>query len=260
MNILVLFDGAGLARLGLEQAGHNCIGIELDPIKHHFSKMVGHGNCKLGDVRFDSADLMNNWADAIWASPPCARRSTAIKDLTKSGGYRNPKYQRDYLKWCIDQAFLFGALKGTHKPFWIENVTTMGGKKDGWGQVWNAAQFGVPQNRNRVIGGHYRYPRVRMPYKRAVPDYCPCISATEYKGCATDRLRASRFYGRRLTYWECAMHQSFDIPKGWLAVPDWYLPDGLAKNRLIQWERRIYEAIGDGVPPPMSRAFGEVYA
>lgn len=31
MRIAVLFDGAGLARLGLEQAGHDCTGYELDP-------------------------------------------------------------------------------------------------------------------------------------------------------------------------------------------------------------------------------------
>ena len=35
MNIAVLFDGAGLARLGLEQAGHTCIGIELDPFRQN---------------------------------------------------------------------------------------------------------------------------------------------------------------------------------------------------------------------------------
>ena len=27
MRIAVLFDGAGLARLGLEQAGHTCVGF-----------------------------------------------------------------------------------------------------------------------------------------------------------------------------------------------------------------------------------------
>ncbi len=47
MNIAVLFDGAGLARLGLEQAGHTCTGIELDPLKHMLSKRqrVVAGDC-----------------------------------------------------------------------------------------------------------------------------------------------------------------------------------------------------------------------
>ena len=51
MKIAVLFDGAGLARLGLEQAGHDCIGFELDPWKHYLSTWVGSGNCVLADAR-----------------------------------------------------------------------------------------------------------------------------------------------------------------------------------------------------------------
>jgi site-specific DNA-cytosine methylase len=51
LKIAVLFDGAGLARLGLEQAGHDCTGYEIDPAKHHLSRMVGSGNSVLADVR-----------------------------------------------------------------------------------------------------------------------------------------------------------------------------------------------------------------
>lgn len=50
MKIAVLFDGAGLARLGLELAGHECIGFELDPWKHHLGSMVGSGRCELADA------------------------------------------------------------------------------------------------------------------------------------------------------------------------------------------------------------------
>ena len=45
LMILVLFDGAGLARLGLERAGHTCVGVELDPCKHWLGQYVGSGNC-----------------------------------------------------------------------------------------------------------------------------------------------------------------------------------------------------------------------
>lgn len=247
MRILVLFDGAGLARLGLEQAGHDCTGVELDPIKHHFSRMVGSGNCVLADVeKFDATGY-----DAVWASPPCARRSTAIKDLTRKGGYRNPEFQKDYLDWCFHQPWADGTC-------WVENVTQQGSKGNDWGFTYNAAQFlkDPRQNRNRVIGGNHAIPHVFAPYRRWFPDLCPCISATEYKGCASDRLRASRFYGRKLTVQECAWHQGFTIPRGWYRTPDWYMSG--ARNRDIQWERCIYEAIGDGVPVYMAKAFGKV--
>lgn len=73
MNIAVLFDGAGLARLGLERAGHTCTGVELDPLKHHFSQFVGSGNCVLADaITFNVSGF-----DAVWASPPCQQRSSA---------------------------------------------------------------------------------------------------------------------------------------------------------------------------------------
>ena len=50
LNILVLYDGAGLARLGLEQAGHTCTGVELHPVKHEMSKFVGSGNSICANV------------------------------------------------------------------------------------------------------------------------------------------------------------------------------------------------------------------
>lgn len=64
LKIAVLFDGAGLARLGLEQAGHECTGFELNPVAHHLSKFVGSGNCVLADVRNVNLDEF----DAVWVS------------------------------------------------------------------------------------------------------------------------------------------------------------------------------------------------
>jgi site-specific DNA-cytosine methylase len=234
MKIAVLFDGAGLARLGLERAGHDCVGFELDPNKHELSKTVGSGNSILADVR--DVDLSS--FDAVWASPPCQSRSTA-----RTQGAPTSDFADDLLQWSLDLP---------HDILWVENVTVQH-KDNDWGTVWNAAQF-LPtpiQNRNRVIGGTYELPHVYHEYKRRFEGVCPTITASEYKGCATDKRRASRFYGRRLTIEECAFHQGFGIPNAWYNVPD-----GWTK---AQWYRNIYEAIGNGVPPYMSYAFGKVY-
>jgi len=248
MKIAVLFDGAGLARKGLEEAGHECVGVELDPRKHHLSKALGSGNSVLCGVKdFDLSGF-----DAVWASPPCSTRSSAIKDLTGNGGLRDPVYQQDHLGWSLS----------IQKPIlWVENVTIQGSKGNDWGTAYNAAQFTeVPiQNRNRIIGGSHPAPKVFRPYKRwAGHGICPCISATEWKGCATDRLRASRFYGRKLTIQECAHHMGLVIPPSWFDIPDWFLPDVKQKSRAVHWGRNLYEAIGNGVPVYMARAFGEV--
>ena len=234
MRIAVLFDGAGLSRLGLEQAGHTCIGVELDPHKHYLSSFVGNGECILADVReFDLAGF-----DAVWASPPCQQRSQA-----RTQGAPRSIYADDLVDWAL-------AIKTP--VLWVENVVSSG---DQFGALYNAAQFHEPplQIRNRVIGGRYQAPEVLRAYTRAVKGVCPAITATEYRGCASDKRRASRFYGRRLTLEECAYHQGFTIPPEWGTPPSWF------KGTSTAWRNQQYEAIGNGVPVYMARAFGEVY-
>lgn len=234
MKIAVLFDGSGLARLGLERAGHECIGVELDPWKHHLSKYVGSGNVILGDAT--KLDLSG--FDAVWASPPCQVHSPA-----RTQGEPSSEYSVDYLEWSLNLP---------HDVLWVENVPYLN-KKIHWGTVYNAAQFVLEpvQNRNRVVGGRYVEPQIFRPYKKIYKNICPCITASEYKGCATDQRRASRFYGRRLTIEECAYHQGFEIPKEWYDIPE-----GFTK---AAWYRQIYEALGNGVFVPMAEAFGRAY-
>lgn len=235
MKIAVLFDGAGLARLGLEQAGHECVGVELDPYKHHLSKLVGSGNSVLADVLTFSLEGF----DAVWASPPCQFRAAG-----RTQGLPVSPYATDLLDWSLS---LISPI------LWVENVTTQHSSGNTWGKLWNAAQFTNPpiQNRNRVIGGNYIDPVVYFPYRRAFEGVCPTVTATEWKGCATDARRASRWYFRKLTIQECAYHQGFEIPEAW-----WEIPVGFTK---AGWHRNIYEAIGNGVPVYMARAFGAVY-
>ncbi len=234
MRIAVLFDGAGLARQGLELAGHICTGVELDPHKHYLSSFVGSGSCVLADVRsFDLAGF-----DAVWASPPCQQRSQA-----RTQGAPKSAYAEDLVDWAL----------GLDVPIlWVENVLVFG---DQFGTVYNAAQFHEPplQIRNRVIGGRHLPPAVLRSYARALKGVCPAITATEYRGCASDRRRASRFYGRVLTLTECAYHQGFSIPKEWAIPPPWFAGTAIA------WRNQQYEAIGNGVPVYMAQAFGKAY-
>jgi len=234
MKIAVLFDGAGLARLGLEQAGHTCIGVELDPIKHHLSLFVGSGNSLLADAK----DFTLEGFDAVWASPPCQQRSQA-----RTQGAPKSAYAEDLVEW---------SLAISTDVLWVENVLAA---LPHFGALYNAAQFlEVPiQCRNRIMGGRYRPPGVFRPYQRAPSGVCPAITATEYRGCASDHRRASRFYGRRLTLEECAYHQGFSIPPEWSSVPPWF--NGTA----VAWRNQLYEAVGNGVPVYMAKAFGEAY-
>lgn len=240
LKIAVLFDGAGLSRLGLEQAGHECTGFELNPIAHHFSKFVGSGNCVLSDVR----DVDLSKFDAIWASPPCQQRSSA-----RTQGKAIGEYCEDLLEWSLNLKKQF-----PDKIIWVENVAVQGKKGNDWGKVYNAAQFlnDPIQNRNRIIGGKYPEPEIFREYQKTFKGVCPCITATEYKGCGSDTRRASRFYGRRLTIDECAFHQGFKIPKEWMEKKKEYSES--------KWKEEIYRCIGNGVPVYMAKAFGEAAA
>lgn len=245
MKLAVLFDGAGLARLGLEQAGHECVGVEIDPVKHYLGTFVGSGKTILADVR----DINLSCFDGVWASPPCQTRSMA---KTQGSPNRVGLHSREYSE-RLSEDLVPWSLSLDHEVLWVENVLTASERP--FGKVWNAAQFLQEpiQNRNRVVGGRYLDPEVFRAYCRAFRGICPTVTATEYRGCATDRRRASRFYGRKLTLEECAYHQGFDIPEAWREPPSWF--NGTPR----QWLWHQYEAIGNGVPVYMAKAFGGAY-
>lgn len=241
MKIAVLFDGAGLARLGLERAGHECHGFELNPWKHYLSQFVGSGACTLADAR--DVDLSS--FDAVWASPPCQTHSIAATQGP-------PKAQVLPGETYSDGTLLAWSEALTSDILWVENVDWHATRHL---PIYNAAQFIDPpiQNRSRRIGGRYLPPTVLRPYRRAVPGICPTVTATEHRGCGSDKRRASRWYGRKLTVDECAYHQGFEIPDAWRKVPpNWPGTRGA-------WERNLYEAIGNGVPVYMAHAFGRAY-
>jgi site-specific DNA-cytosine methylase len=245
VRIAVLFDGAGLARLGLEQAGHDCTGYELDPYKHRLSQFIGSGNSTLADVR--KVDLSGY--DAVWASPPCQKRSQANNNLTTS-----QKEVQEVIYLGYDELLQF-SLNLPHEVLWVENVIEKQGDNT-WGNYYNAAQFqeNPIQLRNRIIGGRFIEPKVYRPYKRYYKDLkiCPAIMACQGQGGYSPKFkRAEGFYGRKMTLDECAYHMGFEIPKEWYDKPN-----GVSD---YEWKRILFEAIGNGVPAYMSRAFGEVY-
>jgi hypothetical protein len=232
MRIAVLFDGAGLARRGLENCGHDCVGVELDEWKCHLADLLCDGESHCMDAR----DFPLDDFDAVWASPPC--QSISICNT------RHAPSEDTLLQW---------ALALPHKVLWVENVLSF--TDNSWGTIYNAAQFTPEalQNRNRIIGGRYLPPRTFHPYKRRFPDAVPCITATEYKCNTKGNRRATRAFGRRLDLDEVAFYQGLDIPPEWFEVPySW--PESAAK-----WTHNLYQAIGNGVPVYMAQAFGEHY-
>jgi site-specific DNA-cytosine methylase len=263
VKIAVLFDGAGLARLGLEQAGHECIGFELDPWKHHLSKFVGSGN----SVQANVLDSDYSEFEAVWASPPCQKRSQANT---------NAETSREEVKELIYQGYddlLRFSLQLPHQVLWVENVIAKNGDNE-WGKRYNAAQFTEKplQLRNRIIGGRYLEPKVYRPYQFTYPklDICPAIMAAQGQGGYSPKFkRAEGYYGRKMTLDECAHHMGIDIPVEWHEIPDGFVGSvneekSRRKGREIRytksdWNVILFEALGNGVPVYMAKAFGERY-
>lgn len=266
MKIAVLFDGAGLARLGLEQAGHTCFGVELDPVAHHLGTFVGGANTYLCDVRDTLADHIIGECDAVWASPPCQELSSA-----RTQGPAQGNYSKNHLAWCLELKKQYPHLK----VLWVENIKSQKASENTWGTLWNAAQFAEKplQNRQRVIGGEYPSPETFRDFKSHYPhlNLCPCVTATEFKGCASDKRRASRYFGRRMLLEEVAYHmgmpnthgpcngfrgllnedKSYWVPSGWEIKPEWFEGTNTA------WRNAQYRGLGNGVPVWMAKAFGD---
>ena len=144
MKIAVLFDGVGMARLGLEQAGHDCTGFEINPLACYLGHYVGSGKV----IHTDALTVDLSDFDAVWASPPCQWRSVA-----RTNGLPQSQYagEQDLTKWSLNLP---------HEVLWVENVMVYGKGKNNWGTKYNASQFlkHPIQNRNRIVGGRYPTP------------------------------------------------------------------------------------------------------
>lgn len=246
LNILVLYDGAGLARLGLEQSGHTCTGVELHPIKHEMSQFVGSGNSILGDV-LDLPDSFYEPFDAIWSSPPCQSYSDQKTD-DKIGEYGNPE--------CLPHSLELME-RFPDKIIWIENVVSNYFKQ--YGTHYNAAQFlQVPlQRRRRLIAGNYKAPYVYRDFKydyKELQHVPPAVLAQEigfgglHKNQQNERRKFTRWYlrhmNRKPNVLDMATSQGFIIPDEWVDFS----------------EKQISQVIGNGVPTYMSKAFGDAYS
>ncbi len=250
LNILVLFDGAGLAMRGLLDAGHDCTGVELMPEKAHLSKLL-NPDAK-GHIVANVLDLDMTWIesfDAVWASPPCVKRSDVNTHDTEAEEYA---IYDELLQWSL-------ALP--NEILWVENVLSRYRYDNNFGEFWNAAQFleNPIQMRRRIIAGRYKRPYAFRAYQASYPnmDICPAIMASGRSAGYRPKFdRSQGWYGRKLSISEAAYHQGVTIPHS-ILQSWWYPMKGFSP---AQWRVNLYEAIGNGVPVYMARAFGEAYS
>ena len=152
-----LFCGAGGACLGLRQAGYRVIaGVDFDPLA--LATYAAAGGHAVQHMITEGAPVPPEWVepmtglDLLWASPPC-------QPWSRAGKMRGAEDERDAWPATIAAVALL-------KPRWFvaENVRGVEAHLDeyvlpalrrlgyvvGW-RCLNAADYGVPQTRQRVI-------------------------------------------------------------------------------------------------------------
>jgi DNA (cytosine-5)-methyltransferase 1 len=162
-----LFAGAGGLSLGFEQAGFDvAAAVEIDPVhcavhKYNFphTAIVPRSIAELtgADIRL-AAGLGRREIDCVFGGPPCQGFSMIGKRVLDDP--RN-SLVLDFVRIVAEldaKTFVFENVKGLtvgkHKAFLSELIAAFDAKGyeivSPW-QVLNAANFGVPQNRERLI-------------------------------------------------------------------------------------------------------------
>lgn len=191
MNIISLFCGCGGLDRGFQNAGFNTVWAnDNDPnIERTYRLNHPHTKLLIKDIsRIDSNDIPNQIFGLV-GGPPCQSWSAAGKGLGIED--KRGKLFYEYIRVLRDKQPLFflaenvsGMLTKRHKKSFDEILDLL--REAGYEvtvELVNAADYGVPQNRQRVIivgyrvdlGIRFALPPVQEPRPRVV-DYLGDIS------------------------------------------------------------------------------------
>ena len=173
MKFLDLFAGIGGFRLGMESAGHECIGFcEIDKFARESYKAIHDtkGEIELHDITQVSDEFIRGIGsvDIICGGFPCQAfsiagnrrgfedtRGTLFFEIARFASILRPKYL-----FLENVKGLLNHQKGDTFERMLRVLDELGYNVE-W-QVLNSKNFGVPQNRERVfIIGHLRGERTR---------------------------------------------------------------------------------------------------
>ena len=173
MKFLDLFAGIGGFRLGMESAGHECIGFcEIDKFARESYKAIHNtkGEIELHDITAVSDESIRGIGsvDIICGGFPCQvfsiagnrrgfedTRGTLFFEIARFASILRPKYL-----FLENVRGLLNHDKGNTFEVILSALDELGYDVE-W-QVLNSKNFGVPQNRERVfIIGHLRGERTR---------------------------------------------------------------------------------------------------
>lgn len=189
-----LFAGAGGMTLGFEQAGFDVLAsVEIDPIHcaiHQFNFPFWTVLCKsveetTGKEIRNSSQIANQEIDVVFGGPPCQGFS-----LMGKRSFDDPRNSLvfHFIRLVIELQPKFFVLEnvkgmtvGKHKEFIAEIISQFsqsGYQVNANYQVLNAANYGVPQNRERLflLGARENIELPKYPEKITFPHQkCPTV-------------------------------------------------------------------------------------
>ena len=181
LTAIDLFSGCGGLTLGLRSAGFRVVGaVEIDPIAARVYEANHHLKVRVNDIRdvapsslYQAQDFGRRRLDLLAGCPPCQGFSR-MRTLNGASSIDDPRND------LLCEFLRFAKVLRPHSIM-MENVPGMATDPrfyrfceslDRFGyvgqyRVMNAADYGVPQRRNRLIflAGH----RVRIPFGQASP-------------------------------------------------------------------------------------------
>ena len=182
-----LFAGAGGMTLGFEQAGFDVLAsVEIDPIHcaiHQFNFPFWTVLCKsveetTGEEIRNSSQIANQEIDVVFGGPPCQGFSLMGKrsfdDPRNSLVFHFIRLVRELQPKFFVLENVKGMTVGKHKEFIAEIISQFsesGYQVNANYQVLNAANYGVPQNRERLflLGSRQNIEVPKYPEKITFP-------------------------------------------------------------------------------------------
>ncbi|MFN9405726.1 MAG: DNA cytosine methyltransferase, partial [Dolichospermum sp.] len=183
-----LFAGAGGMTLGFEQAGFDVLAsVEIDPIHcaiHQFNFPFWTVLCKnveetTGAGIRNSSQIANQEIDVVFGGPPCQGFSLMGKrsfdDPRNSLVFHFIRLVRELQPKFFVLENVKGMTVGKHKEFIAEIISQFsesGYQVNANYQVLNAANYGVPQNRERLflLGSRQNIELPKYPEKITFPN------------------------------------------------------------------------------------------
>jgi len=202
INILSLFSGGGGLDIGFRDVGFNiveCVEIEkkyTETLEKNSYKNGKFFNTKITNIDIRKYTPQFNNIDFIIGGPPCqtfsaaGARAAGVKGLTDQRGTLFEEYVR-ILKYLQPEGFLFenvyrivGAQKG--KPWQlIQDAFQKAGYNLHW-RIIDAADYGVPQHRERLIIVGVKNGDFLFPYPTHGPDSEDCRPYYNAKNAVQD--------------------------------------------------------------------------